>query len=435
MIVTGIWALLGSGALFGSLCLGCYLLRRWTGLQQPWYGQANVFVVFLTAVGLGAVWVVILLGRSLPVMVGPSGHPACVWTFTLPVWAGLLAFLQRIAPGVGYLFAFPLLAASILVLALPVRAASVGRVVSAVVASVAALLWAPLAWPLFEFLVGLFGSLPMVAPAWVFPAVAVTVVSTIGPSLAGIVLGRESRFVPASAVSSLLLLAVVASSWVIAVEPAYTAERPERRTLRYVQDMVQQKALWEAGTHEEDGTPAGTGAAAPRDWQQTDQAPALSARLRRVRGPFRYRAKASGLIAPPLDLRTNTQLVEGTSDLWVETTAVPLLEGTGVAFLLPWGVTPAEASLRGVVRDGRWLALVMPAPAGGVTLRVRLSRDGFSRLSDGRVVAMVYGVPGGVGWQRLPPWLPQDTVVWEAESDFILPWPIPALQATVQSPQ
>jgi hypothetical protein len=355
--------------------------------------------------------------------------------FTLPVWTGVLAFLQRTAPGVGYLVAFPLLAASILVLILPVRVASVGRAVSAVVASVAGVLWAPLLWPLFEFLVGLFGSLPLVAPVWLFPAVAVAAISTIGPSVAGIVLGRESRLFPASAVSSLVLLAVVASSWVMAVEPAYTVERPERRTLRYVQDMVQPKALWEAGTHERDQAPAGTESAAPRDWQAADQAPELSVRLRPVRGPFRYRAKAAGLIAPPLDLRTSTQPAEGTSGVWIETTAVPLLEGTGVAFLLPWGVTPAEASLRGTVRDGRWRALVMPVPATGVTLRVRLSQDGFSRLSDARVLAMVYGVPGGVGWQRLPRWLPQDTFVWNAESDFILPWPMPMLPATVTTPR
>jgi hypothetical protein len=157
--------------------------------------------------------------------------------------------------------------------------------------------------------------------------------------------------------------------------------------------------------------------------------------LRPVRGAFRYRARAAGLVAPPLDVRSVAQPVEGVTDVWLETTAVPHLEGTGVSFLLPWGVTPAEANLRGAVRDGRWRAVVMPVPASGVTLRVRLSQNGFSRLSDGRVLAMVYGVPGGVGWQRLPRWLPQDTVVWNAESDFILPWPMPMLPATVTIPR
>jgi hypothetical protein len=424
-IVTGIWSLVSVGALFGALVLGCYLLRHGTGFQQPWYGQANVFLVFLTTVGLGALWLVVLLGRSLPVMVSPSGLPSCVWTLTLPAWAALLAFVQRTAPGSGYLFAFPLLTAAILILALPIGRAPVGRAVSAAVACVAGVLWAPLVWPLFEFLVGLFGSLPTVAPVWLFPVVGVAAVSTIGPCLAGMLLGQQSRFLPASAVTSVVLLAVVASSWVMSVEPTYTAERPERRTLRYLQDMLQQKALWEAGTHEPDPAPAGTQATAPHDWQSADQAPALSVRLRPVRGAFRYRARAAGLVAPPLDVRSVTQLVEGATDVWLETTAVPHLEGTGVSFLLPWGVTPAEANLRGAVRDGRWRATVMPAPASGVTLRVRLSQDSLSRLSDGRVTAVVHGVPGGVGWQRLPPWLPQDTVVWAAESYFVLPWPMP----------
>jgi hypothetical protein len=42
-------------------------------------------------------------------------------------------------------------------------------------------------------------------------------------------------------------------------------------------------------------------------------------------------------------------------------------------------------------------------------------------------MAIVYGVPGGVGWQRLPPWLPQETVTWDAESYFVLPWPLPLI--------
>jgi hypothetical protein len=209
----------------------------------------------------------------------------------------------------------------------------------------------------------------------------------------------------------------------MSVEPAYTSERPEHRRLRYVQDMLRQKSLWEAGTHERAQAPAGTQSAAPSDWQSADQAPALSVRIRPVSGAFRYRARAAGLVAPPLDVRSATHLIEGTTDEWLETTAVPQLEGTGVAFLLPWGVTPAAANLRGAIRDGRWRAFVMPAPASGVTLRVRLSQDSLSRLSDGRVTAVVHGVPGGIGWQRLPPWLPQDTVVWNAESFFILPWP------------
>ena len=425
LVVTAAWALLGTGLLFGALYLGCALLRLGTGLHQPWYAQANVLLVFLVSVGLAAVWLVVLLGRALPVMVAPSGHPSCVWTLTLPVWAGLLAFLQVTAPGVGYLFAFPLFSAAVLVLALPVRSVAAGRWVSLAAAVVATLLWAPLVWPLLEFLVGLCGSLPSPAPGWLFPAFAVTAVSAMGPSLAGLTLGRERRVVPAGAVTSLLALAVVASAWVIAVEPAYTAERPERRRLRYVQDMLQQKALWEAGTRERNETPVGTEAAAPRGWQADSQPPSVAVTLSRVSGVHRYRTRAAGLVAPPLETRSVTLAADGAADVWLEATAVPLLEGTGVGFVLPWGVRPADPSLQGVVRDGRWRAVVMPAPASGVTLRVRLSRDDAARISEARILAIVHGAPGGIGWQRLPPWLPQGAVVWSAESWFILPWPTP----------
>ncbi len=430
LVVTGAWALLGTGVLFGAIYAGCALLRLGTGLHQPWYAQANVFLMFLVSVGVGAVWLVVLLGRVLPVMVAPSGHPSCVWTLTLPVWAGLLAFLQLKAPGVGYLFAYPLLSAAVLVLALPIRSVAAGRWVGLSAAGVSALLWGPLVWPLLEFLVGLSGSLPTPAPGWLFPAFAVAAVSTMAPSLAGLTLGRERRLVPAGAVTSLLALAVVASAWVLAVEPAYTAERPERRRLRYVQDMLQQKSLWEVATRERNEAPVGTDTAAPRDWRADNQAPAVSVRMSRLPGVHRYRTRATGLVAPPLDTRCVTLAAEGAADVWLEATAVPRLEGTGVAFVLPWGVRPTDPSLQGAVRDGRWRAVVMPAPAAGVTLRVRLSRIDAARMSDARILAIVHGGPGGIGWQRLPPWLPQDAVAWSAESWFILPWPTPVPPAT-----
>jgi hypothetical protein len=422
VFVTTVWTTLSTGAVFGALFLGCYLLRLGTGLQQPWYGQANVFPVFLATVGLGAGWLVRVAGGAMPVTVRPSGHPACVWMLTLPVWAGILAFLQRVAPGVGYLFAIPLLTAAVLVLALPVRHAPAGRVVSAIVAVVAGALWVPLWWPLLEFVVGLLGRMPMVTPAWLYPALVQVAVIAVGPAVAGVFLGRESHWLPAGAVTSLLVLAVVASSWVMAVEPAYSAERPEHRHIRYLQDMLQQKAMWEAGTQEAAADPVGSNDGAPKDWQADGQPPALSIRLARVPGAFRYRARATGLVAPPLAVRTVTEPIPESFDSWLQATAVPLLEGTGAIFMLPWGVTPVESNLPGLVTDGRWRAAVIPAPPGGITLRVRLTPDSLSRMADARVVATVYGVPGGVSWQRLPPWLPQETVAWDAQSYFVLPW-------------
>jgi hypothetical protein len=430
LLVTGAWALFGTGALFGALYAGCALLQAGTALHQPWYAQAHMFLAFMVSVAFGAVWLVGLLGRALPVMVAPSGHPSCVWALALPLWTALLGFLQQTAPGLGYLFAFPLLAAAALVLVLPIRSLAAARWVGLAAAGVSTALWAPLVWPLLEFLVGLSGSLPAPVPGWLFPAFFVVAVSTMGPSLAGLTLGRERRIIPAGAVASLLALAVVASAWVIAVEPAYTAERPERRRLRYVQDMAQQRALWEAGTRERTQTPAGTDPAAPGDWRADEQAPAMSMRLSRVSGVHRYRTRAAGMVAPPLDARSATTAGEGGADVLLEATVVPRLDGTGVAFVLPWGVQPGDPSLPGVVRDGRWRATVMPVPPAGITVRMRLLAEDVARMSDARIVAIVHGAPGGIGWQRLPPWLPQDAVVWSAESWFIMPWPTPAMPAT-----
>jgi hypothetical protein len=435
VIITTLWSLAGIGVMFGALWLGCALLRFGTGLEQPWYAQANIFLGFLAAVALAGLWLLILFGRSLPVMVSPSGLPSCVWMVTLPVWAVLLAVLQRAAPGTGYLFAWPLVTASALVLVLPMRRVVAGRAISAVVAVVAGAIWIPLVWPLFEFLVGLFGSLPVVAPPWLFPAVFIAAISTVGPSVAGLLLGRRTRWLSSSAVTSVMLLAVVAASWVMAVEPAYTPERPERRSLRYVEDLVEGQSWWEAATHEPGLSPTGSQQGAPRDWQPMSAAPAASTLLRPVRGVFRYRAGAEGLVAPPLEVRTTTEPVAGTSDVYIDTTVLPRLEGTGAAFVLPAGVTPAEASLHGVVRDQRWRAVIMPVPASGVTLRLRVSQESLLKWPDARVLVTVHGVPGGIGWRRLPPWLPQGMFVWAAQSDFILAWPRPAAPAPMTTPE
>jgi Peptidase family M28 len=438
VVITTLWSLASIGVMVGALCLGCWLLRFGTGLEQPWYAQAGIFLVFLAAVAVGAIWLMILVGRSLPVMVSPSGLPSCVFMLALPVWAVLLAVVSRTAPGTGYLFAWPLLTASVLVLALPMRSVGAGRGIAAAAGVVAGALWIPLVWPLFEFLVGLFGSLPVVAPPWVFPLVFVALISTVGPCAAALVLGRRKRWLPSSAVTSVILLGVVAASWVIAVEPSYTSERPERRALRYVEDLVQRQSWWEAGTHERSLVPTGTEKDGPRGWQPMNAEPAAATLLRPVRAVFVYRAEATGLVAPPLDVHTTTQPVEGTADVYVDTTVLPNLEGTGVAFVLPAGVAPVEASLNGVVRDRRWRAAMLPVPASGLTLRVRVSQASLQQWADARVVATVHGVPGGVGWQRLPPWLPQDIFVWMAQSDFILPWPPPeappGLPAEVPAP-
>ncbi len=425
VVVTVVWAALTIVAMALALWGACWLLRVGSRLESPWYAQVALLPVFLAVVALTVVWACILLSGTVSTSVAPCGKPPCVWMVTLPTWAVLTALAERLAPGVCFLVAWPLIVASALVLLLPAGRESSGRIASAGALIVGGVLWLPLAWTLFPFLVAVFGFLPVLAPTWLLPAGAMVSLLVVGPALAGLLLGGGLRWVPASVASSLLGLAVIGLTWTMSVEPAYTQERPERRVIRYVQDLVQQKALWEVGTHERDEEPAGTGRWAPHGWQNADQAPAVSLRLGRVSGPFRYRTGARGLVAPPLAVRSAVRSIAGSTEIWLETTAVPGLESTGAVFALPWGVRPLDSNLPGVVENGRWRAAVVPCPPGGATLRVRLSPDGLSRLWDGRVVAVVNGLPGGVGWQRLPPWLPQTTCVWTARSYFLLPWPPP----------
>ncbi len=434
LVITAAWSFAGVAVAVGSMWLGCALLRLWTGLEQPWFAGATLLPVFLSAAGLAGLWLFTLAGRSLPVTVRPSGAPSCIWMVTLPAWAAALAVLQRTAPGAGYLFAIPLLVASALVLAFPIRRASAGRAAALVTGVVAGVLWLPLAGTVFEFMVALFGRMPVAPPSWFFPVLFAAAMATVAPCAAMLVLERQPDWLPSSVVTSVVLLAVVAASWVMAVEPAYTRERPERRVIRYVEDLVRHEGRWEAATHEAAPSPAGTAAGGPAAWRAVTPSQEAFGILRPADGIFHYEADTDGLVQPPLEVSATLQAIDGTDDVYVETTVRQRLEGTGAAFVLPAGVVPAEASLRGVVRDGRWRALVMPVPASGLTLRVRVPKDRLAGWSDARVLAAVNGVPGGVGWQRLPPWLAQDTLVWEAQSVFILPWTLPAAPAAPATP-
>jgi hypothetical protein len=92
-----------------------------------------------------------------------------------------------------------------------------------------------------------------------------------------------------------------------------------------------------------------------------------------------------------------------------------------VVFAMPQGLVPVNASLAGMTRSGRWLATYVAPAANGLTFRARFSGDRTAELAATQVIVSEAGLPGGEGWQRLPPWLHQERVVWTARSIFIVP--------------
>jgi hypothetical protein len=91
-----------------------------------------------------------------------------------------------------------------------------------------------------------------------------------------------------------------------------------------------------------------------------------------------------------------------------------------VLFVLPVGLTPARASLPGVLRAGRWTATYAAVPAEGVAFRASFGKGTEETLLKTEVMVRSAGFPGGIGWQRMPSWTPHQRVVWTASAGWLL---------------
>lgn len=99
---------------------------------------------------------------------------------------------------------------------------------------------------------------------------------------------------------------------------------------------------------------------------------------------------------------------------------IPRTRGIAIAFVLPEGLTPARSTLPGVPRLGRWTATYLAPPPEGIAWRASFSGIAPERLREVRVAVTDFGLPGGVGWQRLPGWLPQERTVWTATATWVV---------------
>ena len=100
---------------------------------------------------------------------------------------------------------------------------------------------------------------------------------------------------------------------------------------------------------------------------------------------------------------------------------VPRRGGLAVSFVLPAGLTPSRTSLPGATRLGRWTAVFLAPPPEGIVWRASFTGIDLARLRDVSVAVTDFGFPDGVGWQRLPAWLPQDRAVWSAAATWVVP--------------
>jgi len=413
--MTPVTSLLSVVVAFAAAVAAAWLMRAVRGELMPWYASPGRFCLWLIAAGLAGRWIVSRVAGTLPERWQPWRSPLAVWFVTLPVWIGLLAFLQAQAPAASFLVAWPLLAAAVL---LPcTRGSSAGaRATSFVVFGVVVLLWLDNIARLVRFVVALFGWMNVVPPIWLLPALLAAGGIMLGPPLLAMFSrrapARGSMAGPAAAVS-VVLVVTSAFSW---FAPAYTRDRPERRTVRFVQDDIQHKAWWEVtGSEPRLGLAAGGGPGGA-EWSQVTGALPASMPISPPAGKFLFRAAA----APQPDLAMGTaqavwsRAADGVFD--VELTIAARALGIGLA--LPAGVEPRASTLAGVSRGGRWTARYVGLLP--VHVRLRLDRDPADVLRDTTVQLSAAGLPDSAGAQ-LRPWLEIPEVTWGARTEIVIP--------------
>ncbi len=415
LLLTLAWTLAGLAAIAAALAGAVWALREVRTVYHPWYARPDWLLALLLSAGVTAGWGVFRVATLLPAAVRGVRRPAVVWTFALPVWAALAAATLWLAPAASFLYVVPLAAAGLASLVAPPARGGALAAASLAVLAVAALFWARDTLLLFHFAVTLFGRLPVVTPVFVYPVLVGAAALMLAPpalaALAAVAFTRRPPIVTASC-----LLAVTISGGLAYAAPAYTADRPLRRQVRFVQDGVTGFALWEVGA-DEPGIDLGPGSGV--DWLPARGAPRAAVRLRALPQPFVFRGETAAAWPPPAVV--TAARVARSQDVELTVTVTPREPGLTVAFVLPAGVTPLGANLPGRTGpDGRWTAAFVSPPDEGLELHAFFDPSAAAALAGTTVVLTSITLPGQPLGARLPDWLTTDRTAWHSRAVYVV---------------
>ena len=289
LALAAFWANAGLFAVFAAMTLAAAALRASREAFHPWYAHPERFLVLLLAAGGASAWAAARAGTLLPERWHGVRHPALVWTITLPVWIVIAGVTSVFAPLSAFLWTLPLAVAGILLLTLPTRSVAAMRAASVVVFVVVALLWLDNLVALIWFMVAVLGRLPVVTPVWIYPAILTLGAIVLAPPAIAALVRQRRLLHPAVGTSAALLAIACAFAWAW-MAPAYTEDRPLRRTARYVYEASggspADTAFWEVGGIEP-GLDLGGGA--PSGWTVAREQARTTVPLPPLAYPFVFR--------------------------------------------------------------------------------------------------------------------------------------------------
>jgi hypothetical protein len=415
LVLFTMWAVAGLVAVGAAMAGAAVLLRAGREVYHPWYALPGRFFLLQLAAGIAAGWLVARTGRLLPARLRIARHPALPWCIALPIWIALAGGAQALAPSATYLWTVPLLAAGVVLAAVPVNQPAAVRIAAVVVLGVAGTLWLRDTVLMLEFQVAMFGRMPIVTPIYAYTATLLAAAVMVAPPLLSVLTAGDRPFARPAAVTAACLLALAVAGLLAYAAPTYSAERPQRRYVAYIQDEQSGQALWEVG-----GTEPGLDLAPghPFDWSP-------SGRTRPMpfppRPPFPFLFHAEGLAAAgaPASLSVAVQPAGDRRELTV--TVVPQETGLIATLVLPADDEPLRSNLPGLRQRGRWAATYVALPPEGIAFRVVLDGAEGGPPPEARLLLTTWRLPGGEGWQHLPPWLPQERAVWLGRAMYLLP--------------
>jgi hypothetical protein len=412
LVTTAAWSVASASVSLGGMALAGSALASIRREASPWYAFPQPFVLFLSAVGSSGLWLMSRLAASGPRRLRPRRSPNATWWTTLPLWTVAVLWLQMRAPLAAYLVSIPLSVAAIVVVLTRTTRAAPKRIAAAAVAVAAASLWLQDSVRLMAFLVPFSATAGMAFSATALVEVmflpAVMLAPPILAALSGMMTSRRGR----ASLGWVLAFTCVTSGAVSLLEPAYTAERPQRRQARYIQDDVHDQAWLEVGSAEPGLDVLGNGVA-DAVWQPSTGLPGLTP----FRAPFMFQTSISRQMTPtPLDIRTAIERAPDGSRV-LDIVITPHEYGT-VALLPVPGLTPMESASEGSGRDQPWRTVA--AAMEPLHLRGAIDSTSTPKLDDVILIFESIGLPLRNVPDAVRAWLASDQSVWRGRAVFIV---------------
>ena len=404
----------------GAIVSASWLVRSASSVYHPWYAAPGRFLLLLVVCGALAPWHLTRLAWLLPEPGRYVRRPESVWALVLPFWCGLAGALEWVAPAASHIWSLPLLTAGALLAVVPLARPGLVRAVSAAVLAMTLVLFLPDGLVLFHFMVAVLGRLPIVTPVWALPSLVAVIGLMIAPpavaAAIGLVRGRTGHGV----VGGVLLAGFALTLGLSYAARPYTTDRPQRRSVLYVNDEVTRQAWWEVAGNEPGLDLTLPGPEAAR-WALVDRASRVpsSVPVRGAFGAFRFRGPATAATPPAEVVARVTTATDVADHVDYEVVVSPKTEGLTASVVLPPGLVPARATPSGIQPQDRWLSTYAAVPATGLSFRLRFPVQASASLSGIAVVIASPTLPGGAG-RTLPAWLPQDVTTWSPDARWIV---------------